>query len=136
MFVLSSSYFMEAAEDHGARFADMVCTFTPASDLWQIVWMAQLRYAGERLSEAVFTGNLAGAEDILTPDAEVFVYDEDISDTVCVASVDYGLPSSGNQTASVSVKHRLSGEGPYQYLNMELAYLDGEWKATWIGMEQ
>ena len=136
VFVLSASYFMEATEGHGARFADMMRTFAPASDLWQIVWMAQLRYAEERLSEAVFTGDLAGVEDILTPDAEAFVYDEDVSDTVSVASVDYSLPNSGNQTASVSVKHRLGGEDAYQYLNMELEYLDGEWKAAWIGLEK
>ena len=136
VFVLSASYFMEAAEGHGARFADMMCTFAPATDLWQIVWMAQLRYAGERLSEAVFTGNLAGVEDILVPGAEVFVYDEDISDTVSVASVDYVLSSSVHQTASVSVKHRMGGEDPCQYLSMELEYLDGEWKATWIGLEK
>ncbi len=140
VFVLSASYFMEATEGHGARFADMVRTFAPASDLWQIVWIAQLRYAGERLSEAVFTGDMASAEDILAPGAEVFVYDEDISGTVSVASVDYSLPyslpSSGNQTASISVKHRLSGEEPYQYLNMELEYLEGEWKASWIRLEK
>lgn len=138
VFVLSSSYFMEAAEGHGARFVDMMGTFIPDSQLWDMVRLAQLRDAGERLMEAVFSHDLSGAEDLLAPEAEVNGYAEDVSGLVSVASIDYILPSLEDRTdtAAVSIVHRLGGEEPYRCLTIELEYLDGGWKAARIGFEE
>lgn len=135
VFLLTSSYFMEAAEGHGVRFVDMMATFAPESDLWEMVWLAQLRATGERLAEAVFANDLGRVEDLLAGGAEVHGYEEDVSGSVSVASVDCALPNDGN-TATVSVKHRMGGEDAYTFLTMELEYLDGGWKASWIGLEK
>ena len=138
VFLLASNYFLEAAEGHGARFVDMMSTFVAESDLWEMVWMAQLMDAGERLAEAVFAQDLDRAADLLAEGAEVSGYVEDVSSWVSVSSIDCTFPPEtrdGVMTASVSVEHRLSTEEAYNYLTMDMTYQDGQWKAVRIGLE-
>lgn len=138
-FILSSRYFMEATEGHGARFADMMYCFAPDitgnPDDWQ-PWERDLMDTGEQLAKAVFANDLDRAEDLLAPDAEVYGYDEDVSGWVSIASIDYSVSNGTADTVIVSVKHRMGGEDSYTFLTMEMTYLDGQWKAYWIGLEK
>lgn len=136
-FVLESSYFLEAAEGHGARFADMMALFAPEAncpDGWTDA-ATDLREAGERLAEAVFAEDLSGAADLLTADADVGGYGEDVSGQVSIASMDCVMDYEGD-AAVISVKHRLGGEEPYSFLTMELRREDGRWRAYFIGLEK
>lgn len=135
VFVLSASYFMEAAEGHGARFADMMTTFQPEAAVGTQDWTTALRETGERLAEAVFAGDLSGAEDLLAEGAEVSGCGEDVSDWVSVASIDCSIPGGYTEetaAATVSVKYRLGAEEPYSRLVMEMRFGDGQWLAERI----
>lgn len=143
VYVLSASYFMEATEGHGARFVDMMGYFAPYTagdgpwgENW-LGWERDLLDAGERLAEAVFACDLSSAADLLDGDAEVSGYGEDVSGSVSVASIDYSCSrDTMMERVTVSVKHRLDGEEPYQVLTMELAYTDGVWKASRISLSE
>ena len=140
-FVLSSSYFLEAAEGHGARFADMIHTFMPEGVYGQTsVWLAELYDVGERLAEAVFSQDLDSVEDLLAPGAEVSGYVEDVSSWVTISSIDCsyvpGDPLEETLTGRISVRHRLDLESPCNYLTMELKKTGDQWTATWIGLEK
>ena len=139
-FILSSSYFMEATEGHGARFADMIHTFMPEGVYGQTsVWLAELYDVGERLAEAVFSQDLGSVEDLLAPGAEVSGYVEDVSGWVTVSSIDCsyipGDPSEETLAGRISVRHRLDLEDSCNYLTMELKKTGDQWKATRIGLE-
>lgn len=140
-FVLSSGYYMEATEGHGARFADMMGTFLPEGVYGQTsVWLAELRDVGEQLMEAVFSHDLSGVQDLLAPGAEVNGYVEDVSSWVSVASIDCSYvpadPSEETLTGRVSVRHNASmTEEDYAYLIMELKKTGDQWTATRIGLE-
>lgn len=141
-FVLSSGYYMEATEGHGARFADMMGTFMAEGVHGQTsVWLAELRDVGERLMEAVFANDLSGVQDLLAPDAEVNGYVEDVSAWVTVASIDCsyvpGDPSEETLDGRISVKHNADlTEESYSYLTMEMKKTGDQWTATWIGIEK
>ena len=141
VFVLASSYFMEATEGHGARFADMMHTFMPEGVYGQTsVWLEELRDAGERLMEAVFSDDFSGVEDLLAPDAEVSGYAEDVSGWVSVASIDCSFvpadPSEEVLTGGISVRYSTGAEDAYGCLTMEMERIDGQWKATRIVLER
>lgn len=142
VFVLSSSYYTEATEGHGARFADMMGTFMAEGVHGQTsVWLAELRDVGERLAEAVFAQDLDSVEDLLAPGAEVSGYVEDVSGWVSVASIDCsyvpGDPSEETLSGRVSVRHNTSmTEDDYAYLVMDLKKTGDQWTATWIGLEK
>ena len=128
VFVLTSSYFLEATEGHGARFVDMMETFVSESEeyypeLW-LWWETELLDAGERLADAVFAQDFSGVEDLLAPDVEISGYVEDVSGWVSIAGIDYTLteprPQIEDMTATISVKHRLGAEEPYAYLMIEM----------------
>ena len=141
VFVLSSSYFTEATEGHGARFVDMMSTFLPEGVHGQTsVWLAELRDAGEQLMDAVFANDLSGVEDLLAPGAEVDTYVEDVSSWVSVASIDCSYvpvdPSEETLTGWVSVRHNVNmTEGDYAYLNMELKKTGDQWTAVRISLD-
>lgn len=140
-FVLSSGYYMEATEGHGARFADMMGTFLAEGVHGQTsVWLAELRDVGERLAEAVFAHDLSGVEDLLAPGAEVSGYVEDVSAWVSVASIDCSYvpadPSEETLNGRVSVRHNASmTEDDYAYLTMDLKKTGDQWTATQIWLE-
>ncbi len=136
-FVLSSSYYTEAAEGHGARFADMMRTFMPEGVCGLTsVWLAELRDAGERLTEAVFTGDFSGVGDLLVPGAAAYSYKEDVSGCVSVASIDcsyaWTAPLAENLTGRILVKHSTDLESGYSFLNMKMERVDGRWMAAQI----
>lgn len=140
-FVLESSYFLEATEGHGARFVDMMCNFAPEANN-PAGWtdeVTELREAGERLMAAVFAGDLSGVADLLTPDADVNGYGEDVSRYVSVASMDCSIRSESG-IAVVSVKHRMGGEDSYTFLTIQLRREAGQekdqWRAYFIGLEK
>lgn len=137
-FILESCYFLDATEGHGARFADMMALFSPEAMCPEggAGTVTELREAGERLMEAVFADDLTGVSALLTADAEVNGYGQDVSGEVSIASMDCGMDYEGN-TAVISVKHRLGGEDAYTFLTIELRREDGgQWRAYFIGLER
>lgn len=146
VFVCSASYFLEAEEGHGIRFLDMVRSLrvveeTAGEDL---TWMSKAFDAAERMLEAVTSDDLAGAEDMLAPDADVYGYGEDVYDSVSVGNIfiafpdgyDSGTAEEPPEALHVSVQFRLGGEDAYEFLTMEMIDQDGQWLVTWAGIER
>lgn len=134
VFVLYAQYFLEAAEGHGARFADMMATFEPVSpEDGAPAWLTALRNAGDRLVPAFFSGDLAAVSDLLAPDAAM-----DLPDLRgrSVSAIDYTVDDDQSPTRAVlSVRNR-ELEDSYDYLTVELACENGQWLVTSAGLEK
>lgn len=139
VFVLTARYFTEAAEGHGASFADMAASFRPVSpDVAVPAWMASLRQAVDVLLPAAFSGRWTPeAEALLAENASVDLYGEDVSGDVSVAGVDITADDDQEPaSAMVSVRHRLGSEDSMTYVTMNLRYGEGRWLADFIGLEK
>ena len=133
VFILVSRYFLEAAEGHGSRFADMISPFQPvtAEDVGP-VWLTGLRSLGDRLVPALFSGDLTAAADLLAADAVI-----DLPDLTgrSIAAINYTTDSDQSPTrAVISVRSRQL-EDEYDSLTIELQYMAGRWQVTFAGME-
>ena len=139
VFTLTARFFTEATEGFGADFADMAATFQATSAEVTIpAWLTSLRETVDALLPAVFSNDWTAAGGLLTEDARVSAYQEDVSDQVSISAVDIS-PDSDEEpsTAVISVRHRLSSEEPYDTLTMELVIQrDGCWKAQRIALER
>ena len=134
VFVLYSRYFLEAAEGHGARFADMMATFEAVSpEDGAPAWLTSLRAAGDRLVPAFFSGDLSGVGDLLAPDAAIGLPD---LRGRSVSAMDYTVDDDQSPTRAVlSVRNR-ELEDSYDCLTVELAYENGQWLVTFAGLEK
>lgn len=138
VFVLTARYFTEAAEGHGARFADMMEAFQPLPDNAAVPgWMTELRETVDALLPAVFSGRWTQeTEELLAAGAQVRGYEEDVWDWVSISAVDIATDGGPDPaSAVVSVRHRLSGEEPAGCLIMELSCQDGRWLARSVRLE-
>lgn len=143
VFVLSSSYFLEAEEGHGARFLDLANSFQPAEEDAP-EWVRRLDETARRLIKAVLSDNLSDVRDLLSPDAEVVTPGEDIYAYASISKIDYisagepeDDPSRDPAEVEVSVQFRLGAEDAYSYLTMYLTNGGGNrWLLTWAGLEK
>lgn len=135
-FTLTARFFTEAAEGLGAGFAAMSGTFQPVPEGVIVPqWMTSLRETVDVLLPAVFSNDWTAAAGLLAEDARVSAYQEDVSDQASVSAVDISPDSDEDPSAAaVSVRHRLSGEEPYDLLTIELIQTDGQWKAQRIAL--
>lgn len=139
VFLLTARYFTEAAEGHGASFADMASSFRPVSpDVAVPAWMASLRQSVDTLLPAVFSDHWTPeAEALLAEGASVDGYGEDVSGDVSVAGVDITADDDQSPaSAVVSVRHRLGAEDSMTYVTLYLRYGGGRWLADFIGLEK
>lgn len=134
VFVLYARYFLEAAEGHGARFADMMATFEPVSpEDGAPAWLTALRTVGDRLVPAFFSGDLTAVSDLLSSDAAI-----DLPDLRgrSVSALDYTVDDDRSPTRAVlSVRNR-ELEDSYDDLTVELACENGQWLVTSAGLEK
>ncbi|MDY3282245.1 hypothetical protein [Dysosmobacter sp.] len=134
VFVLYAQCFLEAAEGHGARFADMMATFEPVSpEDGAPAWLTSLREVGSRLVPAFFSGDLTAVSDLLAPGAAM-----DLPDLRgrSVSALDYTVDDDRSPTRAVlSVRNR-ELEDSYDYLTVELACEDGQWLVVFAGLEK
>lgn len=137
VFTLAARFFTEAAEGLGADFAGMAGTFQPIpSNITVPSWLASLRETIGTLLPAAFSNDWTEAEGLLAEDAQVFSYQENVSAQVSISAVDISpSDSEAPSSATVSVRHRLSTEEPYDALIIELYQIDGQWKAQSIRLE-
>lgn len=143
-YILTARYFTEAAEGHGVRFADMAGTFkalTSADTDAVPSYLVELHRTISVFASAFFSDHISEISDILAQDAQVYTYDTDVTDEVNVASTDYRISGDENPAAAVvSVKHRISTEDSYNYLTIELTYIndgaDSRWIVDFAGIEK
>ena len=137
VFTLAARFFTEAAEGLGADFACMADTFQPIpASIAVPSWMASLRQTIGTLLPAAFSNDWTEAGGLLAEDAQVFSYQENVSAQVSISAVDISpSDSEAPSSATVSVRHRLSTEEPYDALIIELYQIDGQWKAQSIRLE-
>lgn len=139
VFVLTARYFTEAAEGHGANFADMASSFQPVTpDVAVPEWMTALRETVDTLLPAVFSNTWTPeTRALLAEGAAVDLYDEDVSGYVSIAGVDITADDDRSpSSAVVSVRHRISSEDSMTYVTMRLRYAEGRWLADSIGLEK
>ena len=139
-YLLAASYFTEAAEGHGVRFADMVGTFQvlgTAEEAASPDWLAPLQDAAAGVSFAVFSNQPAEAAGYCSEDAQIGTYGENVLADLSISALDYTVDNDEDPAnAVVSIKHRLSTEDSFYYLTIELTYDDGCWLANFAGIEK
>ena len=134
VFVLYARYFLEAAEGHGARFADMMATFEAVSpEDGAPVWLTSLRSAGGRLIPAFFSGDLTSIGGLLALDAAISLPD---LRGRSISAIDYTVDDDRSPTRAVlSVRNR-ELEDSYDYLTVELTREEGQWLVVFAGLEK
>jgi len=136
-YVLTGHYYLEAAEGHGVRFANMAATFQPVTEDIPD-WLIDLRATADAVSEAVFAGDLTPVQDRVAEGAgsegEGLVGGG--LEGVSVSSIDLSVDDAGNpSTAVASVRFRHL-EDSYDYLTMELRLESVGWIVTFMGLEK
>ncbi len=139
-FVLVSTYFTEATEGHGLRFADIANTFrvsnAAALDASPL-WVASLYETTEAVMDAFFADAPRKAAALLASGASFDTYGRDVRDELSIAGLNYTVDNDETpSTAIVSVAHRLDLEDSMTYLTMELTYQDGSWQVAWAMLEK
>ena len=137
VFIATIRYFLEAAEGHGMRFADMLATFESVSLNAAPDWFRALYDAAMRLIPAILRNDLSGVDALLTDGAQISGYDADVYGDVSICCIDYRVDDDQNPgSAMISVRHRVNIEGgEYDYLSIEMVYGEGGWKAARAGIE-
>jgi len=131
-YVLTGHYFLEAAEGHGVRFANMAATFQPVTEDIPD-WLVDLRAAADAVSEANFAGDLTPVQDRI---AQGVTVEGEGLEGVSVSSIDLSVDDAEapvSAVASVRFRHL---EDSYDYLTMELQLEDGRWIVTFMGLEK
>ena len=135
VFTLAADYFLEAAEGHGVRFADMASTFRVV-DSATPQWLTQLRETAEEVARGVLSDRLDLVADLLTGDADMSGYGEDVLGDVSIGGFDF-TPDDPQDPASAVVSIRLNLlEDSADYLTIEFRREDGQWLACWSGIEK
>lgn len=126
------------SNDHAIRFRDMMQTFeivrpnreTPA-------WMIDLRNAVESFTSAFLKNDFSGTEDLLSENAEVYTYEADVRSETCILQTHYQVDNDTAPTAAhVSVRHKYREPDAYDYITIELEYVDGKWQVNWAMIER
>lgn len=135
VFTITASFFLEATEGHGARFANMAGTFRVV-DGTMPRWLTDLQRTAEDLTRGILSNRLDLVEGLLTEDARIEGCGGDVLGDISVAGFDLTADDPANPTAAV-VSVRLNRlEDSADFLTIELQYEDGKWLACWAGMEK
>lgn len=126
VYRLTARYFLEAAEGHGVRLNAMMNTFTPLAEDDPT---APLRSVADRVTAAVLADDLTAVADLLTENALVTGFGEDVSGGAVVSGMDISLAEDG-RSASVSVSLLLLEDAPC-WLHLDLILEGGSWLASW-----
>jgi len=131
-YVLTGHYYLEAAEGHGVRFANMAATFQPVTEDIPD-WLVDLRSIADAVSEANFAGNLTPVQDHIA--YGVHVEGKGLQG-VSVSSIDLSVDDTENPSAAVASVRFRHLEDSYDYLTIELELVDGGWIVTSMGLEK
>lgn len=131
-YVLTGRYFLEAAEGHGVRFANMAATFRPVTEDIPD-WLIDLRATADAVSEANFAGDLTPVQDRIAYGVRV---EGKGLQGVSVSSVDLSVDDAENPASAVASVRFRQLEDSYDYLTMELERENGRWIVTSMGLEK
>lgn len=131
-YVLTGRYYLEAAEGHGVRFANMAAAFRPVTEDIP-AWLVGLRATADAVSEAAFAGDLTPVQDRIT---EGVVVEGEGLEGVSASSIDLSVDNAGNPSTAVASVRFQHLEDSYGYLTMELRLEDAGWLVTFIGLEK
>ncbi len=131
-YVLTGQYFLEAAEGHGVRFANMAATFQPVTEDIPD-WLTDLRATADAVSEANFAGDLTPVLDRVAYGVRV---EGESLQGVSVSSVDLSVDDAENPASAVASVRFRHLEDSYDYLTMGLELVEGRWIVTWMGLEK
>lgn len=135
VFVFTADYFLEATEGHGVRFDGMINTFRVVDETTPR-WLTQLQETAEVLTRGILSNRLDLVEDLLTEDAVMDGYGEDVLGDGSVSGFDFTTDDPTNPTRAVVSVRIDQLEYAADFLTIELRYEDGKWLAYWSGIEK
>jgi len=137
-FLITASYFTEAAEGHGARFSDMIGTFrviTAQEEAGAPAWLSQLKSTAAAVIPAIFSDQTADVKSYFTKDAQIETYGKDVSEDLSVQAIDYTVDHvEAPKSAVVSIRYRLGAEDSFSTLTVKLSDQDGRWLVYFAGV--
>ena len=126
------------SNDHAIWFRDMLQTFEiVTADRDAPAWMTDLKASVGSFTTAFLKNDFSGVEDLLSDHTEVYTYDADVYSETRVLQTHYKVDNDTNPTvASVSVRHKYMEHDAYDYITIELEYIDGKWQVNWAMIER
>ena len=95
-------------------------------------WMTGLRSAVTRLSCGFFKNDFSDMQELISENAEISTYGSDVLSETLILKTHYTVDNDQNPTvAHVSVRHKYREPDAYDYITMELKYIDGKWQVEW-----
>ena len=138
VFISTLNYYLKDTDGHAVWFRDMLQTFEiVTANRERPLWMTDLCSSVDGFIGAFLKNDFSGVEDLIAENAEIYTYDADVLDGTRVLKTHYTVDDDTNPTsAQVSVRHKYLENDAYDYITIELKYIDGKWQITGAGIER
>ena len=138
VFIFTLEYYLDDTDGHAIRFRDMLQTFEVITAQRDApAWMTDLRTSVDSFTTAFLKNDFSGVEDLISESAEIYTYDADVLAGTRVLKTHYTVDNSAAPTtAQVSVRHKYLENDAYDYITMELKYIEGKWQVNWALIER
>lgn len=138
VFIFTLNYYLQDTDAHGIWFRDMMQTFEIISEeKAEPDWMTNLRIGVDNFTTAFLKNDFSDTGDLIAENAQIYTYDADVLAGTRVLKTHYTVDDDTNPTsAQVSVRHKYLENDAYDYITMELTYVDGKWQVEWAMIER
>lgn len=138
VFIFTLEYYLDDTDGHAIRFRDMLQTFEIISERKLAPdWMVGLQSCVDSFTTAFLRNDFSDVQNLIAEHAEIYTYDADVFAGTRVLKTHYTVDNDVTPTsATVSVRHKYLEQDAYDYITMELNYIDGNWQIVWAGIER
>lgn len=138
VFIFTLEYYLDDTDGHAIRLRDMLQTFEVMTDDREApIWMTDLRTSVETFTSAFLENDFSGLGDLISENAEIYTYDADVRSETRILKTHYEIDDDTTPTtAHVSVRHKYLEPDAYDYITIELEYVDGKWQVKWAMIER
>lgn len=126
------------SNDHAIWFRDMLQTFEVVTDGRDTpAWMTELHNCVESFTSAFLENDFPGMDGLISENAEIYTYGANVRSETRILQTHYKVDNdAAPTTAHVSVRHKYSEPDAYDYITIELEYVNGKWQVEWAMIER
>lgn len=138
VFIFTLEYYLADTDGCAIQLRDMIQTFEIITvNATAPAWMTELKNSVDSFTTAFLKNDFSDVHNLITEDADIYTYDEDVLTGTQVLKTHYTLDDTSNpSSAQVSVRHKYLENDAYDYITMELTYVDGRWQIEWAMLER
>jgi len=126
------------SNNHAIWFRDMLQTFEVVTDDKDApAWMTELHNCVESFTSAFLENDFSGMDSLISENAEIYTYGANVRSETRILQTHYKVDNDTTPTtAHVSVRHKYREPDAYDYITMELEYVNGNWQVSWAMLER